>query len=186
MNYCHVTDGVVDAGPGPLPRVYANVSGFDLLPAEQVWAHGFRPFEADPIPAGKVSTGYTDEIQADKVIRHWTLADTPPPAPPTPSLVVTGMLTVDADGGVNGIDTASGLMFGMEWEPGVYQLFFSGMLAPGYVVSQPACKASVALDGTITAQEADHVEITFFNRAPDRVPVRPDAFSLSIIGSWNP
>lgn len=80
--YCLVEDGAITEGPGALPASWRNISGLPLLATEDLLALGWRPFVQDDIPNGKVATAASDEILADKVVRHWTLEDTPPPPVP--------------------------------------------------------------------------------------------------------
>jgi hypothetical protein len=105
-SYCLVEDGAVTFGPTALPASWRNISGLPLLPPEDLLALGWLHFEQDEIPDGKVATASSDEVAADKVVRHWTLEDAPPPPPePVPetisdrqfaqALATTGVITRD-------------------------------------------------------------------------------------------
>lgn len=49
-DYVRIDDGRVAHGPGPLPKVWANIAGFDKLSQQELATHGWFPFHGDPEP----------------------------------------------------------------------------------------------------------------------------------------
>jgi len=78
-NYFHITNGVIDIGPRPLPKAWRNISGLDLLPADKLKALGwlpqvvvgFEPFD----PETQKRTGPINVINADDVTSTYTVTN---------------------------------------------------------------------------------------------------------------
>jgi hypothetical protein len=49
-DYVRVEDGRIVDGPGPCPKVYAHINGFDRLPQQELAVHGWFPFHGDAEP----------------------------------------------------------------------------------------------------------------------------------------
>lgn len=79
MMYFHVTDGEIDEGPRALPAAWKNVSGLDKLNASALKALGWLPQEVvgfTPFdPETQDRTGPVNEVQSDKVVSTYTVAD---------------------------------------------------------------------------------------------------------------
>lgn len=75
--YAYVENGAVVEGPMPLPKNWANVSGLDLLDAEQLQAIGWLPWRFVEIQA-EVLTGSTVEVFPTEVVETQTGRDRTP------------------------------------------------------------------------------------------------------------
>lgn len=51
MSYVQLSRGreILD-GPGPLPKAWRNITGFDKLPAAELARHGWHPWQVVPVP----------------------------------------------------------------------------------------------------------------------------------------
>ena len=49
-DYVQIHEGQIVAGPGPLPKVFASISGFHRLPPQELREHGWYPFVAGEAP----------------------------------------------------------------------------------------------------------------------------------------
>tara|TARA_Y100001951_G_C11204647_1_gene219215 strand:+ start:317 stop:760 length:444 start_codon:yes stop_codon:yes gene_type:complete len=70
-NYVHITDGVIDEGPGGLPKAWKNVSGLNLNTDVELKDKGWLPVEEIVPPYDNIlayRVGYNIDIQADKVV----------------------------------------------------------------------------------------------------------------------
>jgi len=69
MDYVRLTrrqpPAIIAEGPGPLPKAWRNLSGFDKLPADELARHGWYPFQGDPEPRC--------DPHREKVVRRLTL-----------------------------------------------------------------------------------------------------------------
>lgn len=73
--YVHITNGVIDHGPGPLPTSWRNISGLPHSTDEELLALGWRPVETiKPVidPAIETLEGPEFEILADRVTETFT------------------------------------------------------------------------------------------------------------------
>ena len=56
QTYCHVEDGVVDYGPGALPRNWRNITRFDLASPELLKANNWLPVTTVDVVKGDDET----------------------------------------------------------------------------------------------------------------------------------
>ncbi len=77
MNYCHVTDGEVDAGPMPLPQSWRNVSGLDRASETELKSWGWFPVEdqTPEVDETKKLGPITLDIQDGKVVQAREVMD---------------------------------------------------------------------------------------------------------------
>lgn len=74
MTYCHVTNGVIDAGPGPLPSSWRNISGLDKTtdPAKLAALGWYPVVDGGPGNApNQVIEGHTLDFDGSKVVVTW-------------------------------------------------------------------------------------------------------------------
>ena len=50
MIHVRISEGQIIDGPGDLPKVFANINGFDKLSQQELASHGWFPFHGDPEP----------------------------------------------------------------------------------------------------------------------------------------
>lgn len=65
-------------GPGPLPRAWRNLSGFDKLPADELARHGWYPFRTWPDPKidpRREKIVHHLEIEGGEVTRRWEVVE---------------------------------------------------------------------------------------------------------------
>lgn len=75
MRYCHIVDGAIAEGPGPLPTAWRNISGLDKASPERLLELGWLAVETtEPAfdPATEILEGPTLTILADKVTEVFT------------------------------------------------------------------------------------------------------------------
>lgn len=103
MSYAIIRDGkpveVVPRDGGiEVNGVIHPVAILSIWPEKDLRRIGLRPIKDTPVPAGKVSTGYTLVLDAGEVTRVHTLVDAPPPPVPESITPLQGRKALRAAG----------------------------------------------------------------------------------------
>lgn len=157
---------------------YATVESWPKADQE-AWG-AFKVPDPDAPPAGKVEASRVLGGDATPV---WTVTYVNAPPPPVydpHGLIATLKGAIDGDGGVGGVDNATGLQAAMELQPGVYWFFFAQALPDANYIVQPGYTDSdLIFDLKSTDQEPDFVEVTAVDRATGE-PARPACISVTV------
>jgi hypothetical protein len=80
MRYGHVTNGVIDSGPGSLPKSWENISGLNNMSNEQLRELGWLPWVLVQVPVGpnQVLDGSTIVINPDDIVETQIVRDMTP------------------------------------------------------------------------------------------------------------
>jgi hypothetical protein len=80
MRYGHVTNGVIDSGPGSLPSSWENISGLNNLTNEELRPLGWLPWVFITVPVGEnqVLDGSTIVINPDDIVETQIVRDMTP------------------------------------------------------------------------------------------------------------
>jgi hypothetical protein len=80
MRYGHVTNGVIDSGPGSLPSSWENISGLNNLTNEELRPLGWLPWVFITVPVGEnqVLDGSTIVINPDNIVETQIVRDMTP------------------------------------------------------------------------------------------------------------
>lgn len=80
MRYGHVTNGVIDSGPGSLPSSWENISGLNNLTNEELRPLGWLPWIFITVPVGEnqVLDGSTIVINPDEIVETQVVRDMTP------------------------------------------------------------------------------------------------------------
>ena len=80
MRYGHVTNNIIDAGPGSLPRSWENISGLNNLTNEELRPLGWLPWIFITVPAGQnqVLNGSTIVINSADIVETQVVRDMTP------------------------------------------------------------------------------------------------------------
>lgn len=80
MRYGHVTNGVIDSGPGSLPKSWENISGLNNMSESQLRELGWLPWILVQTPVGpnQIMTGSTIVINAADIVETQVVRDMTP------------------------------------------------------------------------------------------------------------
>jgi hypothetical protein len=80
MRYGHVTNGVIDSGPGSLPKSWENISGLNNMSESQLRELGWLPWILVQTPVGpnQIMTGSTIQINAADIVETQVVRDMTP------------------------------------------------------------------------------------------------------------